>query len=247
MKKYIILVLGLVMTLGLFSCGEKSTDDKFLEDMASGLQERWDLNNADEDGELTYELVDAELNIISKYKEIEFKDKKLQELAVNYIAMLDQQKEALTYISSDVIKYDALWNEAYNERSKIIVEINEKYELPIDSAHKEDLKVLINDEKGVRASEKLEEQLNEILNSGEFSKTEGYGSYECTLTVENTTDKDFSYFEVEINFLDAEGVVIESTLDNVNNWKAGTKMKFDFYVDSDFDKYEVKVGYYEED
>ncbi|MFR6257418.1 MAG: FxLYD domain-containing protein [Anaerovoracaceae bacterium] len=247
MKKFILLMILLIMVLGLFACGEKSTDDKFLKDLAIGLQDRWDLNNDDTDEELTNELVDAELIKISKYKDAEFEDKKLQELAINYISMLEQQNEALTYITSDILKFDKLWSEAYNERSKIIVEINDKYDLPIDSKHEKDLSVLIDNEKGVKSAEKLEKQLNEMLNAGDFSKVENYGSYDCTLTVENTIDRDFSYFEVNINFLDADSVIIESTVDSVENWNSGTKNKFNFYVDSDFDKYEVSVGYYEEE
>lgn len=243
MKKvlYILMISILVFTGVLTSCGSSSVDDEFLKDMASGLEDRWDIANASEELENEEELVNAELNKIEKYKDSEFENKDLEELATQYIEMLEQQKEAIIYETSDFEKYLTLWEEAYNKRSTLITEINEKYGIPVSDKYEDDLKGLLNNARGVAKVEELENQLNDMSNSGNFEKSD------CTLTVENTTDIDFSYFEVNINFLDKDGAVVDSRMDDVNNWKSGHVAKFQFYVDSDFDDYEISAGYYEEE
>lgn len=65
--------------------------------------------------------------------------------------------------------------------------------------------------------------------------------------MENTSDIDFDYFDVEVTLLDDDGVNLHTTYANVSNWKQGTKARFDFSTDEQFAKIELKVSWASED
>ena len=62
-----------------------------------------------------------------------------------------------------------------------------------------------------------------------------------TGTVENLTDDKFSYVQVEINLLDDEGAVVDSTMANINNIEPKQKWKFEAPIlNEKATKYEIK-------
>lgn len=246
----LILVLSIGLVVGCGSNDPDYADEDFLNAIAKGLEARWDIPETEveagskEDLEQSTEWVDAELNEVQEYTNATFEDTKLQELAIEYINLLKQQKEALDYLTTDYDKYYDLWQEAYEQRTKVITEINNRYELPIDSEYADVLKEMATEAKGVEDQEQLEKDIEKMLADAKLKKQESYGNYECTLTVTNITGEEFSDFETQINFLDKDGAVVESTSDWVNNWNPDTTVKFNFFLNSDFDKYEVEAGIY---
>lgn len=54
----------------------------------------------------------------------------------------------------------------------------------------------------------------------------GYGSKGVCGTVLNSSDRSFSYVQVEINLLDKSGAIVGSTIANINNLDAGKQWKF---------------------
>lgn len=246
-------LLVLLCTVVLFGCGNTAeySDEAFIKDMAKGLEARWDMPDIDEDAtsdeerELRVKLVDAELNVIGGYTEKNFEDSKLQEYAIQYINLLKQQKESMDYFDADFEKSYDMWTEALNKRSQMMVKIDKEYDLPISSKYEDTWKDMTMTAKLADQKSAVESELKKMVDKGEFKKKENYGSYDCTLAITNTTDVEFSQLEMQINFLDKDGAVVESTSDFVSNWKPEMKMKFDFYVDKNFDKYTAEVGYYE--
>ena len=68
------------------------------------------------------------------------------------------------------------------------------------------------------------------------------GDYLPTLTVENTTDNTFEYFNFNISLVDKDGVVVETQNAYTENWKPGDKHRFEFSTDKEFDKIEVETA-----
>lgn len=250
--KMIYLLVSFLCIGLLCGCGGQNNSDEpdyadsdFLKAMAKGLEARWDVDDPDTPDKDHYTtLVDSELSGLEQYTSKMFKDTKLQELAIQYINLLKQQKEALDYYDVEPEKYDKLWSEAYDQRSKIITQISQDYELPISSKYDDTLKEMTTNAKGVEEQEALDSEIEKMIETGEFSKKENYGAYECTLVLTNTTGKEFDYFGIEANFLDKDGVIINSTGDGVNNWKPDTKVKFNFYVPEKFKEYEITTDTY---
>ena len=94
---------------------------------------------------------------------------------------------------------------------------------------------------------------NSINNSGQITSTQqenfsiiehstsndGYWTY-IVGTIKNNTNKDYSYVQVEINLYDAEGNLVNSTLDNINNLEANGTWKFKAITTDDFSTYKIK-------
>lgn len=237
-------------------------DEQFIKDMSKGLQARWDLNAEDEkkDGYDKIELesqeykdmmlsyIQAELDCIEKYTDEKFKDSKLQEYAVKYINLLKQHKEVCQYIPVDYYgKYLAEFNPIYDERSKIIEDLVENYNLTVDKKHQDTLDEFKTNSQLVKDQDALEESIKNMLANVQFtvSEDDGYGWKTYQGVVENTTGKDFKTFTVNINLKNAEGVIVETMYDDVSNFTNGSKAQFEFSTDKDFASTEVVVNWYE--
>lgn len=66
------------------------------------------------------ECINAELNLLSGYKDEKFEDSKLQEKVIKYINCLNDSLSTLDYAKSDYDKYITDWSFIYDERSKLI-------------------------------------------------------------------------------------------------------------------------------
>lgn len=263
MKKNLLIFMAVLSTMAIVLCGcgntntkhaEKSTeeqyaDEDFMKDLAAGLEKRWSIEEPEQytEGDDTHKeyytkLVDAEYDKVTPYLDKKFKDSTLQQKAISYINMIKQQKEALKYLQVDYDKYNKLWEEAYNERSKLIVDFVKNYGLTVSDEYKSDLDNFEVNAQEVEEKETKDNQVNEIMNHMNFkkNKSNSYDWKEYNTTVENTSDIDFESFMVNVNLLDKEGVIVESTTVYVNNWKKGTKTKFTFSTDKEFDKISVE-------
>lgn len=261
MKRTLLIFMVVLSVIAMVLCGcgntkqaEKSTeeqyaDEDFMKDLAAGLEARWSIEEPEQytEGDDTHKefytkLVDAEYDKVTPYLDKKFKDSTLQQKAINYINMIKQQKEALKYLQVDYDKYSKLWEEAYNERSKLIVDFVKNYGLTVSDEYKSDLDNFEVNAQEVKDKETKDNQVNEIMNNMNFkkNKSSSYDWKEYDAIVENTSDIDFDSFMVNVNLLDKEGVIVESTTVYVNNWKKGTKTKFTFSTDKEFDKISVE-------
>lgn len=157
MKKRLLICTAILSIMAIVICGcgstkqaEKSTeetyaDKDFMKDLAAGLEARWSIEEPEyTEGDDTHKdyytkLVDAEYDKVSPYLDKKFKDSTLQQKAINYINMIKQQKEALKYLQVNYDKYDKLWGEAYDERSKLIVDFIDNYGLTVSDKYKSTL------------------------------------------------------------------------------------------------------------
>lgn len=249
MKKIVAGLLILVCCIMLLGCNaeEKTYDQNFLDDLKQGLIERWNLSNellfdSKESGE---KFVNAELNYIEKYLTKKFEDTELQEMAISYINLLKKQKDSLKYFDVDYVKHSEAWNNALDERAKCIVEFINLYNLKFPDKFKENVDEFTVRAETVKENETLINQIDEMKKTIQFEKVEqsyDYSYYEAI--VENTTDKTFDYFSLNINLIDSNDVIVESTYASVDNWAPGQKTKFEFMTDAQFEKYEYEIDYY---
>ena len=232
-------------------------DKDYLESMAYGLEKRWSIEEPeytmgdDVHKEYFSKCVQAELDVLEAYSDKRYVDSKLQEKAISYINYLKQQEEALSYMQVDYEKYLELWSEAYNGRTKLIVELYDNYDLPIA----EEFKSIINDAKTnvrlVEQGERTKEQVQDIMADIVFNKNKEESSdsyYQFEAIVENTTETDFEYFELDISLYDGNGVVVDTPYCTVDTWKVGQKIKFTFSTSENFEKYEINgAEWYEQE
>ena len=262
MKKKIL--IAIVLTLSLFiltSCGKKKEyvqycDDDFLESMAKGLNNRWDASSS-EDLNLTpgseeqqkhfEKLVTDELNVIKDYKDKKFKDSELQELAIKYINQLKAQKSALKYMTVNYSKYSDLWGKAYDERSKLIIEINKKYHLDISDKNKSMITEMDTNSKEVLEKEDVKNKVDKMVKSSKLKLVSSEYDYkDYKIILENTTSVKFTSFQLDVKLKDKDDVIVETLTDYASNWEPKTKVQFTFNTDKKFKSYEITASYYTE-
>lgn len=275
MKKKILMVLcgALSMALLLAACGKTETQEKkepekpeyadedFIQDMSAGLQDRWTLVSEDEGKEgydeilvnsqeykdMMISYVNAELDKIEKYQDEKFEDSKLKEKALAYINLLKEHKEICEYISVDYDRYLQEYDPIYNERSKIITQMVDSYNLTVDDEFKNYLSDFSTNAKLVEQNEGRDQEINAMLANIQFEATEddGTGWRTYPAVVENTTSIDFKSLNVSINLLNEEGVIVETTYDNVSAFNKGAKVQFEFMTDKDFASTQVIGDWWE--
>lgn len=259
----IIAVVAVIAVVGgVFAYNANKTpkyaDDAFVKAVGKGLEARWELINAnDKDKDATQSETDAvvkkgiqkELDSISKYSTANFKSTKLQELAVSYINALKVQKKTVT--GADGSTTIEKFNEAYNKRTVIISTLVKDYGLTVSDKYQGDLDGILSNGKDVKKDQQTEEQLKALKDALNFQQLPSdneysdYRDYEAVL--ENTSNVDFDYFDVEVTLLDADGVNLNTAYANVSNWKQGSKARFEFSTDEDFASMELKVSWAVED
>lgn len=237
-------------------------DDQFIKDMSKGLQARWTLNEQDENKEgydqidvqsseykdMMLSYVQAELDCIEKYKDEKFKDSQLQEKAISYINLLTKHKEVCDYIPVDYYgKYLDEFQSIYNERSKIIEDMANNYGLIVEEKYQSNLDEFKTNSQLVQEQDALQNSITNMLNNIQFQEVndDGYGWKTYQAVVENTSGKDFSEFSVNINLLNADGVIVETQYDQVSNFANGAKAQFEFMTDKDFTSTQVTANWYE--
>ena len=238
-------------------------DEDFVKDMAKGLEARWTLNEQDESKEgydaidlqsseykdMMISYINAELDCIGKYKDEKFEDSKLQEEAISYINLLNEHIEICDYIPVDYYgKYLEEFQPIYDGRSKIIQDMADNYGLTVSDKFQSNLDEFKTNSKLVQEKDAQEQAIDSMLSNITFEEVpdEYAGDWKTYQgVVENTTGSDFSTFAVNINLLNADGVIVETAYDQVSNFTNGAKAQFEFSTDKEFTSTEVTVQYYE--
>ena len=273
-KFYFPMLLMLCFLITLCGCGTTKpqeetpeeepqyADDTFVQDMAKGLETRWDLSEKDEQKEgyenitvdseeyktMMLSYIDSELNVIEHYTEEKFEDKNLQEIALKYINLLKKHKEICGYMTVDYVKYNEEAQTIYNERSKIISTMADDYNMVIDEKYQSILNDFAVNSQLVNANEEKEEKITAMLDGVQFQESSdnggGWKTYQAV--VENTTGIDFKTFCANINLINADDVIVETAYYQVSAFNNGTKAQFEFSTDKEFDSTQVVVNWYEE-
>lgn len=212
---------------------ELSVNGQFLKALATGLEERWKLTDAEKETETTEDwenYINAEYTMISKFANMNFEDQNLADLAKNYIKMLESAQDIVKYYGSNESTFWREYNPIYQERAIILMKINNDYVIPVS----DDKKVKLND---IVTSGELVLKLQEILSNAKFQKiSEEYGWKEYEAVVENTSNTAFSWFIFNINLIDKNGTIVETPTASTSNWGIGNKHKFKFSTNENFEK-----------
>ena len=235
-------------------------DQNFISDMSKGLQARWKLNdedeakegyeeilvNSEEYQEMMNNYIQAELDYIEKYQNEKFEDSNLQQIAVEYVNLLKQHKDACQYMTVDYDKYLEEFQPIYDERSKIISQLVNDYGMTVDEEYQQTLNDFLTNSQLVAEQESAEAAIQQMLGTIQFEEVEDNGGYKTyQAVVENTTGIDFDTFNITINLLDSDGVIVETTYDNVSAFTQGAKVQFEFITDKEFASTQVLVDWWE--
>lgn len=130
-----------------FARSTSSETKEFLDDMKRALQAHWEISSfsksekeqsemdAEEATAFRASYLDAELDILNKYRNIDTKDTELKKMIQDYLDALDAQKGALKYIGWNNNKFEKTWDAAYETRCEIVLVLIENCGLEIDEKY----------------------------------------------------------------------------------------------------------------
>lgn len=258
-KNIKLLSVGLFTLLFVAACSSTVSNeeklvsnDEFLNEFSAGLEKRWEYAEKNENEEATkdflLEAIELELNSIDEFKDLKFEDDKLKEFAILYINELKSGIEALDSFGADSF-YDK-WDEHFNKRTTLILEIDDTYDIPVSAKYSVILDELKATGKDVLDQLDKDEELDKFIKDIKFEvdqdQSDEYFKY-YTAIVENTTSYNLKEFSIDLKLIDSDGVTVETEYAYTSNWNKGDKAKLEFMTSEKFDKIEVIENFIETD
>lgn len=244
----------------------KLTDEDFVKNLSKALEARWEIASMEEYSDDKLEsmsisefqkaselFVDSELEEIGEIENYEFNDKKIEEIANTYIKALRLQKEGVKYRGTDeYLLLDQTWSLGYYYRAICINELYKSYELSIKEKYQKTLDDFIAESDYANKFVSFQEFVDDVSEKIEYTKddekSDEWSTY-YTALVENTTEYIIDGIDIEISFIDSDGVIVYQTTDYLQNIKPGAKVKSTVYYDTscgDFEKTECNISCYYE-
>lgn len=230
------------LSFSLSGCNQeqKSTDEQFMESLASGLEARWSTYDNEGDNS-TQEDLDAALKkekeAVSPYRDADFENDELKSHVDEYLGALDELNASDAFSAAGYEK----WSRSYNARVAALYKIDQLSKIEVGESSQDELDEILYDGKAASGAIEIMQQAKFKAEKPEY---EGQTWTECTATVENTTGIDFSFFQFTINLVDKDGVTVETTYATTDDWTAGSKHKFQFTTDEKYKTIEISsVGW----
>ena len=148
-KKTVKSVLAVVTALSMMSSitvmakeeNKTASQEDFLNDLKTGIENRWEISDnggdtasmsSDEVVKFDTNLVNAEYDLLKKYKDCTFDNAKFTMLADAYITALETQLNGIKYYKDSNSVYLQYWNAGYNVRAITFPDFVDYYGLDID-------------------------------------------------------------------------------------------------------------------
>lgn len=262
-NKIIGLLLSGMLTLGIVGCTnitqkDISGDDIFLESFEDAINERWTKGDKIEEKfeknkitEKEYrneiiENIQNEIDTIEKNK-FNIEDKELKKIVNNYVQGDKLQIEYLK-TENDELAYK-YYEESNNLRKPALVSLVEDYDVEIDEEHQQTYKDFKEEATVINKENDAKDFADKLANEMVFERTtDEWGDIEFTTTVENTSKIDFVSLQFQVNYKNADGVVVGNDWISLENFNSNTKQKITLYpyenVDS-IEKIVVTTDYFE--
>lgn len=144
--KSVLAVITVISMMPSTTVMAKENDDiasqeDFLNDLKTGLEKRWEIsdNSGDTESMSSDEVIDfdtnvvnAEYDLLEKYKDCTFDNKKFSMMAAAYIDALETQQKAIEYYKDSNSIYNQFWSAGYNVRAILVPDFVDYYGMDIE-------------------------------------------------------------------------------------------------------------------
>lgn len=262
-NKLISLILSGVISVSMVGCNNKITqedvsgDNIFLESFEDTLNKRW--TNGDiiedkfEEGKFTeeeyynkvIENIQEEINAIEEGK-FNIEDKELEKIVDNYI---QGNKLQIECFKTENIELQSKYYEESNDlRKPALVSLVEDYGVEIDEEHQQTYKDFKEEATIINKEKDAQDFTNKLANGMVFeSEKNEWGDLEFTTIVENTSEINFASLQFQVNYKNADGIVVGNDWIFIENFDANTKQRVTLmpYEIDDIEKIVVTTDYFE--
>ena len=246
-NKILYMILVAIISVGVVGCSsqnnngstknqEQATDEAFIKDFEKAINKRWDEQNKLEQkyakdpkytdkmyNDDTIKVLENEIATLEKNLE-GIKEKDLKATAQNYIEGSKKQIDAEK--TNDLDLQSKYLEESEKLRKPAIIAMVEDYGVVIKDSHQQTYKdfkekaTVINKENEAQSfADKLATEITLEKSTDEF----GYVEY--TGIVENTSELDFTNLSFNVQYKDADDVVIGDDIIYLENFAPGGKQK----------------------
>jgi len=226
----------------------RSVDEKFMESLAAGLEDRWQKTDAylarleaqsyaeafrtstnkkrvqrifPQEEMLKY--LQAEHDHIIQYDQMLFENEEFGSWAYKYIKGVRISIEEMNELTDSTHWVDQYTRAGFHEQCLALYKLNQMIPISISEDHAEELAELL--ENG-----ELIDKMNELMELTAFQNiqtmTDGRDRFEAI--VRNTTGRKFETFSYEVELLDANGEVVETRILDDEDWKPDQVKRFNF-------------------
>lgn len=225
-----------------------SVEEAFVSDLVKGLEDRWEISTKYDTTTMTDKqvidyyssLVMCELDYLSKYTEIEFSDKSLEEYAHGYISALQNQYIAITeFYGVDDAQYNEYWNDAYYSRAQMLYWINRKYGLNVSSKNKATLTEFVETGSYVDQYKAIDKSITAQLENHELGlmNSDEWHVNTKPFSIKNNTAYFIESLTIYLNLYDESNELLSKEyLYSGSGIAAGKEIKIDSdYISTKFD------------
>ena len=247
MKKLLSFIGIVALVFTVTACNnnsneKKTADNQFITALGKGLEKRSDMLSSrgdDPHNEALSKAINYEIENLKPFENEEFQNPELKKLYKDYMEQLEIQKKYAIYFEDfdHMDEYDKFSN-AYNERSKIIATLLDKYDLKINSSLAEEFKT------NYKKVDNLEKENNSLIESLKKADFKLKDDYTLEGNVKNETGETIKNKDIKAKFIDKDGVTITTSEDYIDtDWENGEIRNIKFYLDDNrkFEKIEFTI------
>lgn len=253
MRKFLALVgvLFLCFTLGACSNGQPETkktyDNDFITAVGKGLEDRSILIsqsdaknlNAAESREVILKGIKGEIQGIKYFMDKEFVNPELKKISEDYMKQLEIQEKNYMYFE-DINNYEKakVFHKAYNERTKLIKTMIDKYGLKLNDAL---TKEFTSNAKKVNSKELVDTSIIESLKNATFKKE----SYKIVGNVKNVSGEAITGRTINVKLINKEGVTVANEQYYIDGTWENNEIRAIEFFNSDnknYDKMEFSIS-----
>lgn len=235
-RRITLTTLSLAMAVSLVGCGgtatgqtdtpaattaaSKVSDSEFISAVQNGLESRWALGDISQTADFKtamdgyIERADAEYDAVGAYVNREFENGETAEKARDYLAALEDFRDASENLKEGSTSSDSeLWN-AQDRRVLCIKYFVDNCGLTVSESYKSNLEELLAD-----AEKAGTEHVDEFLITNcSAEPVDSYGYYDVDFTVKNNSDSAKNFLGFEVQELDADGNILSSYMSYNKNY-----------------------------
>lgn len=223
-------------------------DDEAMDVIASGLEARWAITDSStykDTADNLKKAINAEIEKDSALKDRQFENSKMQEDVLDYIDIIEDSLEVVENNKYQSETYYDKWDAVYNKRAAKLKTLVDSYGLAVSDSKKSVLDELVSAGTAAQDQADRDDAINSLFKKAKFKKTnKGYGYYEYSATIKNSTDYSFEDVGIVLSLYDKKGVKAEEIYASTNSWEKGEKVRFESTSEVNAEKVKVSVDYY---
>lgn len=234
MRKNLLIILVMILSLTLLSCGKKvdnelTPNQKIVQLFETTINKRWTAQNKlnakteEESIEKTVKILEDEIKPLSENLSA-VDDPILKQNITDYIEGVELQIEALK--TNDYNLQNEYTEKSDSLRKPALVSLVDTYGIKINTEHEQTYKDFKATASVINKENEAKKYAESLAASLKFEETtDTYGDIELKTILENTSDFNYDALSFDVKFQNADGIVVDTDHIYLSNFNKGEKQQ----------------------